>query len=239
VAGEIGRVVHVEAVQGYDLTAAFGRLMATDPGHWVHRLPGGLAHNNLSHSISEITDLLPDDRPAVWATWFGDPARGGLSSELRAYLRGAEASASVLFTSAARPVQRLVRVYGTRRLLEVDFDGRVVRARAPVTAPGAFAKVAVPWREFIASGRAWARNAWRLLRGDLHYFAGMHELIRRFYRSVRDGTDPPVPERDIRRVTAVLDDIFVACRGPAVAPGRDREVVASRPGRPELTEARA
>src|SRR5438132_4622284 len=33
--GELGRVVHIDSVQGYDFSGAFGRLAAGDPDHWV------------------------------------------------------------------------------------------------------------------------------------------------------------------------------------------------------------
>ena len=40
--GQLGTVVHIESVLGYDLSGPFGRLVASNPNHWVRRLPGGL-----------------------------------------------------------------------------------------------------------------------------------------------------------------------------------------------------
>src|SRR5262249_28870706 len=37
--GALGRVVHIDSVQGYDFSGPFGRLVSADPEHWVHRLP--------------------------------------------------------------------------------------------------------------------------------------------------------------------------------------------------------
>jgi predicted dehydrogenase len=211
--GELGEVVHIDSVMGYDLSGPFGRVMFNDPGHWLHRLPGGLFHNNLSHALYKVTAFLPDDRPQVWAIWFGPAGRVGAPTELRVLLRGAEVTANILFTSRARPVQRVVRVYGTRAGAEADFDGRVVRRYGPPGAPGALAKVAVPLRDMAQAARSAARNLWRFARSDLQYFAGMNELFRRFYRAILTGGEPPIPEREIRRVTAIMDDIFAAARG--------------------------
>jgi predicted dehydrogenase len=227
-AGEIGRVIHVDSVMGYDLTGPFGRVLRTDANHWVHRLPGGLFHNNISHAVCKVLDLVPDDRPSVWATWFGGPEHDGTPTELRVLLKWREATAQILFSSAARPVQRVVRVYGTRRMLEVDFDGRLVRVRQPVIAPGAFAKLAVPWRDLRMAARALTRNAWRFFRSDLHYFAGMRRLFAEFYRAIREGSAVPVSPRDVQRVTALMDRIFAVCRGGEPAQPAKKRTAADR-----------
>jgi predicted dehydrogenase len=233
--GALGRVVHVESVQGYDLGGPFGRVLSGEPGHWVHRLPGGLFQNVVSHPLYKITDLLPDAAPQVWAAWF----RGGGSdfpTELRAVLRGAEVTAGLLFSSAARPVQRVVRVYGTRQCVEVDFDGRVLRHGRAATLPGPFAKIQVPFRHLREAARSWGRNVWKFVRCDLHYFAGLNNLLARFYRAIREGGEPPIPYGEIVRVTAIMDEIFASCRrnaaGVGVAGGAatGREVAATAVG---------
>jgi predicted dehydrogenase len=211
-AGELGKVVHIDTVLGYDVSGPFGRVMFNDPAHWVHRLPGGLFHNNLSHALYKITDLLPDDRPAVWSAWFGNTGRTGAPTELRIVLRGREVTGSILFTSAARPVQRITRVYGSREFLEVDFDGRLLRRRTSIGAPGPFAKIAVPLSDLGQAARSLVRNLWRFVRSDLHYFAGMNRLFRLFYQAILTGGAPPIAEEEIRRVTAIMDDVFAAAR---------------------------
>jgi predicted dehydrogenase len=230
--GEVGRVVHVDSVIGYDLSGPFGRVMFSEPEHWLHRLPGGLFHNNISHAICKVVDLISDERPTVWAAWYGESGPDSPPTELRVLLRWPAATANVLFTCAARPLQRLVRVYGTRRTLEVDFDGRLVRTRGPVVAPGPFAKLAIPWQDLKAAARGLTRNAWRFFRSDLHYFAGMNRLVGEFYRSILGRAEIPVPERDVLRVTGVMDQVFAACRGAAKAPrpaaGRERAAVDRR-----------
>lgn len=208
--GELGRVVHVDSVMGYDLSGPFGRVLAGDPDHWVHRLPGGLFQNNISHAVYKITDFLPDERPAVWATWFGAPGR--VPSELRVVLRGAEATAGVLFSSQARPVQRVARVYGTKACVEADLDAQTLRWTRPAGMPGPFGKIQRPWRHLTEAARAWTRSVWRFARSDLHYFAGMNSLFRAFYRAIAAGEPSPTPPGDIRRVTVIMDDIFEACR---------------------------
>jgi predicted dehydrogenase len=214
--GDLGEVVHVDSVMGYDLSGPFGQLMAGDPAHWIHRLPGGLFQNNVSHAVYKVTEFLRDNQPRVWATWFA--TTGSAPTELRVLLRGSEVTANILFSSTARPVQRVVRVYGTRACAEVDFDGRVLRWVRPAGLPGALAKLEMPWRHLSEAGRSLGRQIWRFLRSDLQYFAGMNRLFRAFYRAIATGGQSPTPPGDIRRVTAIMDQIFEVCRQPDADP---------------------
>jgi predicted dehydrogenase len=211
--GELGKVVHVDSEMGYDLSGPFGRLMLSDPGHWINRLPGGLFQNNISHALYKITDLIADERFQISATWFPAAGAVGPPTELRVLLRGTTASATILFGGSARPVRRCVRVFGTRGGLEVDFDGRLLRRMHKLSWPGPFAKIEAPWRQFKEAGRNFFRNLVRFLRSDLQYFAGMNRLILEFYRAIIAGAkEGPIAADEIDRVTAIMDEIFESCR---------------------------
>jgi hypothetical protein len=148
----------------------------------------------------------------VWATWFGASGLAGCPTELRVFLRGATTTGTLLFTSAARGVQRVTRVYGTRQGVEVDLDGQVLRRSPPGRLPGAFGKIEVPFRQLREAGRSLGRNLRRFLRSDLHFFAGMNRLFRLFYQAVREGDAPPIPYAEILRVTDIMDRAFACCR---------------------------
>jgi predicted dehydrogenase len=216
--GDLGRIVHVDSVMAYDLTGPFGTVLATEPDHWVHRLPGGLFQNTISHPLYKITDFLPDEQLRVWATWMGSTPPGGYPTELRVLLQGAETTGSLLFTSAARPLQRVVRLYGTRQCVEVDFDARLLRRYRKTALPGPFGKIEMPARHLKEAARSLTRNLWRFLRSDLHYFAGMKQLFEAFYRAILDGREPPIPYGEILRVTAIMDKIFQCCQSGANVP---------------------
>lgn len=214
--GQIGDLVHVDSVQGYNLAGPFGRTFTTESSHWIHRLPGGLFQNVMSHALYRITDLLPDENPLIQATWFGHAVGGGMPTELRATFRGETVSANLIFTCAARPVQRVARLYGTRGTLEVDLDGRTIRTFRELRMPGPFAKLEAPWR-LLREGAAGIRNStFNFLRGNIHYFAGMNRLFRLFYAAAIAGTTPPIVYSEIRRVTALMDNVFHACDGQQI-----------------------
>jgi predicted dehydrogenase len=212
--GRIGRVVHVDSLQGYDLNSPFGRALTSEPDHWVHRLPGGLFQNVISHALYRITDCLPDANPEVRASAFSATARSASQTELRVMLRGADVTANLMFSSFVRPVQRMARIYGTSGSLEVDLDGRTIRLSSPLTAPGPFAKIQAPARHLVQAAGELGQSLLQLARGGIQYFEGMNQLFTLFYRSIVQGTEAPIPAHEIRRVTAIMDRIFSPERPP-------------------------
>jgi predicted dehydrogenase len=214
--GEIGPVHHVESVLGYPLSGQFGALVASDPLHWVRRLPGGLFHNTISHPLYRITEFLPDPEPIIDAHWF---ARGDTAfpTELRVQLRGREVTGSLVFDTGIAS-QRVTRVYGPRGCLIVDLDAQSVVLHRSPKLPGAFGRIETPWRNWSQSWRGLRRNIGRFVCSDLHYFAGMHGLIEAFYTAILDGSAPPISCAEMRRVTHIMDTIFERCReNPAAA----------------------
>jgi predicted dehydrogenase len=226
-AGELGDVVHADAMMGYNLAGPFGALLMADAGHWIHRLPGGLAQNNLSHPLSLVLPLLGDGAPRVQAFGgrlrpqrFGD-ARDGFQDELRVTLEGARATAGVQFSCAIRPTQLSLLVFGTRRAAFVSLDARTLRLVDGSTVPGPFAKVDWARRDAVAAGRELLRRARDLAFARLHYFEGMKELFEAFYAATAGGGAPPIPIADARRTAEVMDRIFADCRlRDAGAPAR-------------------
>jgi predicted dehydrogenase len=210
-AGEFGQAVHVDSVLGYDLASPFGMQLADDPQHWVHRLPGGLFQNTISHAVYRIAEFVRDERPRVWAHWYESPASPTFPSELRVLLRGERATGSLLFSSVARPVQRVTRLYGTRAAVEINLDAQTVRVERPPALRGPFIKLELSWAQVREARRAWLRNVRRFLRSELHFFSGMHNLLELFYASILQGSEPPIPPTEILRVTAIMDDVFRAC----------------------------
>ncbi|MBX3441530.1 MAG: Gfo/Idh/MocA family oxidoreductase [Planctomyces sp.] len=208
--GELGEVRHVESTLGYPLSGQFGALVASDPRHWVRRLPGGLFHNTISHPLYRITEFLKDDRPQIDARWRTRPGFN-FPTELRVDLQGASVSGTLTFATTIAS-QRITRIYGTTGTLECELDGQIVRRIGPAPAPGAFAKLLTPWRQRREAARTFRRQLGRFARGKIHYFAGLKSLCERFYDAIRTGAAPPIPPAEIVRVTRIMDEIFETAR---------------------------
>ncbi len=208
--GAVGEVRFVESILGYPIDGKFGALVKDDPQHWVRKLPGGLFQNTISHPLYRILDLLPDEQPLLLGNWLRREPYD-FPTELQLGLEGAQVGGSLTFSTRIPP-QRLTRVYGSKGMLAIDFDTQVIRREDRPRLPGAFAKLEAPLKQLGESCGNLARNMWRFAWGDIHYFAGMRTLFERFYRSILFAEATPIPAAEIRRVTAIMDQIFDHCR---------------------------
>lgn len=210
--GCLGDVIHVDSIMGYNVDGPFGRVMLNDSKHWIHRLPGGLLHNNISHAIYKVTDLISNDPESIMGTWRRSSL--GVPIELSAMMQWQKQSAFINFSTQCRPVQRLVRVHGTRSSVEVDFESRTMRKFHVGRFPGPFAKIDVPWLQAWEAATSFFRQAYKFCRSDLQYFAGMNRLFGEFYQAILDGTPAPISPQEVCRVTSIMDDLFAACGKP-------------------------
>jgi predicted dehydrogenase len=210
--GAIGTTTHVEIFQSYDLDGPFGRLLVSDDRHWVRRLPGGLFQNTLPHALSTVAELLPDERPIVSGTSWSRPAYD-FETELQLLVRGEHTTAGLMFVTEPRPAASYVRVYGTSGWLEVDYDARATRLREASALPSLVTKLQAPWASTREAAGTLARNAYRMLRADLHYFAGLHQLCRLFYGAILEGRPSPIEPGHIHRTARLMDAVIDALGG--------------------------
>jgi predicted dehydrogenase len=211
-AGVVGRVTHLEVFQAYDLDGPFGRLLVTDDRHWVRRLPGGLFQNTLPHALATVAETVLDPRPLVSGTsWSRAPY--DFETELQVLVRGEGTTATLTFMTESRPAASYVRVYGTQGWIEVDYDARATRLRRATDLPSLVTKLQAPCATAWESAGTLAHNAYRLLRADLHYFAGMQQLCRLFYGAILDGGRSPIDAGHIHRTSWLMDAVIDALGG--------------------------
>jgi predicted dehydrogenase len=200
----------------------------SDPDHWIHRLPGGLAQNNLSHPLSLVLPLLGEGAPGVIASGrrlrperFGD-ARDRFHDEVRLSLEGQQATAAIQFSCRVRPVQLSLTVYGSRRTALLSTDARTLRLVDGSRLPGPFGKVDWARRDAWAAGRELLSRAEDLARARLHYFEGMRALFRAFYAAAAGAGEPPIPLAEARLAAEIMDQAFAGCRRAERAPEEER-----------------
>jgi predicted dehydrogenase len=224
--GTLGAPVHVESFYGYNLAGPFGSAIMGDAAHWVHRLPGKLAHNNLDHILYKIPEFIPDDRPEeafakdplgplrITASGYvrrekryGD-ARDDLVDELRLVILGGGVSVYGTFSSHIKPTGHFARVYGTKNTLHVDYVMRTVTLDAMSKLPSAIGRLVPAFDQGLQYLREGGKNLSRFARSDFHYFSGMNRLFAMFYESITTGGPLPIPTRDILRIAAIMDEIW-------------------------------
>lgn len=212
--GVLGDPVHVESFYGYNLTGPFGAAIMADSAHWVHRLPGKLFQNNIDHILYRITEFIPDDIPQARAfayrrheKTYGD-IRDELADELRILIQGERTTAYGTFSAHIRPAGNFVRVYGTKNTLHVDYTNRTLVLDSAPTLPSAIGRLLPAFQQSRSYMKEGGKNLTRFLRSDFHFFAGLNQLISRFYESIEQDSEPPISYRDILRIARMMDDIF-------------------------------
>jgi predicted dehydrogenase len=224
--GGLGDPVHAEAFLGYSLASPFGKAVLGDAGHWVHRMPGKLFQNNLDHVLYKLLPFLPDGRPdpeveddplgplrITAQGWirrrerFGD-GRDAMLDELRVQFTGPGASASAWFSSHLRPAAQFTRVYGTRGTALAHQGTGTLTLDSEARLPSALGRLTPAFGQGMQFLREGARNLLRFGRNDFHYFAGMNRLFALFYRSIAEDGPPPIPYRDLLRISGWMDEIW-------------------------------
>ena len=216
--GKLGAIVHIDAAMGYNLKGPFGSIFMGDPQHWLHRLPGGVAQNNISHPISLVLGLMPAGDIQVKALGFRlrceryNDARDAFFDEVRATLVAGHVTSNLVFSCRSRPVQTFVHAYGDRCAAIACLESRTVRVTQGAMMPGPFAKVQWAAQDAREARRELFRNIKNLLKARLHYFAGMESLLRQFYGAIEGKQNMPVAMSEALRVTAVIDAIIHECK---------------------------
>ncbi len=210
----LGEAVHVESVLGYSLSGQFGSCVFADRNHWVHRLPGKLAHNVIDHLLNKIAEFVSDEATIHACAWQrqsnGHPAHSacGLPDELRLMAFDGNRSAYGTFTSHARPIAHLLNVYGTKRTARLDFELGTIALSGTAALPGALGRLSRTFGEGVQCLREGRRNIIRFVRGEYHALAGLTFLINAFYDSVRHDSPVPIPYAEILKVSALTDTVF-------------------------------
>jgi predicted dehydrogenase len=207
--------VHMESYYCYEIArSGYSGALLGDKQHWVRGLPGKLLHNIISHGIARIAEFLTSGSPQVVAYGFTSPflrsmGESDIVDELRVIISDEDrTTAYFTFSSQMRPSLHQFRIYGTKNGLVLDQDQEtLVKLRGsrfksylekfipPVTtAKQSLGNVTTNLRTFLAN--------------DFQMKSGMKYLIESFYRSIVQGTPPPIADREIVLTARIMDAIF-------------------------------
>src|SRR5437667_3182235 len=129
--------------------------------------------------------------------------------ELRVLLRDKHGTTALFcFSTQFKPALNRLRIYGPRNSLMVDIlTGTLVRSLG--TSYKSYLTYFIPplknAREHLRNAQV---NVTNFLRRRLHQDFGMKELIERFYNSIREGGEPPIPYREIILTAQIMEEVF-------------------------------
>ena len=207
--------IHMESYYCYELgDPRYAKAFLSDSNHWLHRLPGKLLHNVISHGIARIVEYLPSDSPEVQATGFTSPALKSLGQvdlvdELRVTITDSDrVTAYFTFSSQMRPSLNLFRLFGSRNGIELNQDHDTIIKLRGKHLPSYAEKFIPPVWFALQQMTNVASNARRFLKNDFHMKSGMKYLIESFYEAIRSGLTPPISSREIVLTAQIMDAIF-------------------------------
>jgi len=212
--GKFGELVHLNAGMGYGLSGPFGKVMMSDPSHWVHKLPGGIPHNNISHPLSLIMGVMKEREIQVNAKGFKwrphrfHDLRDVFSDELRISLYGKSITANIVFSARIRPLELYLDVFGTKCIGRLNIYARTLTFDEGATFPGPFEKVQWSRKALINAKSEFRMNLKNLFKSNIHYFDGMKNLMERFFKAIEHGGEVPVPMSEALWTTGIIDEIF-------------------------------
>jgi predicted dehydrogenase len=211
-----GTPFHIESYYNYDLTDVnYAKVLLSDNKHWVRSLPGKLLQNIISHGIAKIAEFMEDNHPEVIAIGHGSNILKAIQEyeiidELRVLIkdRKNEMTANFIFSSQIKPVLHQLRIYGPNRSLSVDDDNQTLILFNPKSHKSylnQFIPPIVMAKQYMYNS---FRNLYAFIKRDIYQDSGMRCLIRKFYLSILNNTQVPIPYHEILRTTYIMDKIF-------------------------------
>ncbi|MBX3703159.1 MAG: Gfo/Idh/MocA family oxidoreductase [Steroidobacteraceae bacterium] len=192
----VGDVVHVESFFSF---------------RPVRRRIGG---SGLSEPVDQLIDILPHP---VYLLLDALPKAFGAAAELtaldvscagevRAVVRRGGAMGCLTVSLRARPVESWLRVMGTNGMVEADFVlGTIIRHPGPgASAPAVVLK---PFSRAWQTGWGSFKAVLKLIYRRHRSYPGLAELLDEFYRSIREGRDPPTSPSEILDTVRLCEEI--------------------------------
>jgi hypothetical protein len=127
--------------------------------------------------------------------------------ELRFSIKGDQISAHGSFSANSRPVGHVLKVYGTRNTVQVDYANRTVTLDPIQKVPSALGRLLPSFNQSWQYFRQASKNLVLFGKCSFNYFAGMGNLIKLFYDSILSDGPVPISYSDILRVARFMDRI--------------------------------
>jgi len=214
--GRFGDVIHVDVSLCLDLLGPGSRYMDRNVPHPCLALPGGAVADFVTHMASLAWCFVGAHR-RVTTTWSKTTDSPLPVEDLRALVSAERGTATLAFSSRAQPDVFRVRVEGSDMRAEADlFEPRFTLERK-YRGPLALA----PLRNGFARSRAECRAAvgglWRKFSGGPGAYEGLWTLLGEVYEAFQAGSPPPVSDRQILEVNALVAELSQQVASPEYA----------------------
>lgn len=209
--GRIGRIVGVECL--YQTTLDRARLEEPKRPPWLFELPGGPLHNFFTHPLYLVLQFTGPVRGVNIVHRHTGYLPQGLTDHLDLLIDGANCSASVNVSLAAKPAQTLLVIQGEQGRIAVDFDAFQITLERSQARFGSVMRLLRPSLRGIGAVRQTGSAVLKILRKRLVPYAGLKALIDHFYAPPTACGKMPIPPELVLSVACVEEEIV---RSPGV-----------------------
>lgn len=206
--GKAGDIINVESHYGLNTKIdAFRRYPAPNVLPWIYTLPGGVFHDFMAHPLYVMLPYTGKPEEIVVMEKSHGELPQNISDELRMLVRGKKCLGTVVFSFAAKPHLHFLRIYGSKMIINVDFNTMTITSHSESNLPKAAQKATYNLGESRQLFSSTVSNVWNFGRGKLKPYQGMQSLIHQFYDSINGKSEVPVSREDALMVVEAMDEI--------------------------------
>lgn len=215
--GAIGRIIHVESWYGtsYSSDSKSRYLTYAARDNWAYQMPGALYQNFISHPISLLLEAMEGAQVRSVHATFQRVVPHMPTDELRATFGNGAATGMLSMSMAVSPRYLFMNIYGTEGTLRVDFLNKTVFLDKPNSRlPRVIARSMMSFSQAKMLFWGGLKNLFAGVFGKYNLYQGNETLIRLFYKSIIEDTEPPIlPEEGLRSME-IMDRIWAEMAQP-------------------------
>lgn len=206
--GELGEVVHVEVLFCVDLLGEGSRHADPNTPHAFGSMPGGPVADFITH-LAYLAECFVGEFRSVDTSWAKREANSLLRwDEFRALIDAERGTASIGFSARSQPDVFWLRVHGTKLRASASLFEPFFSIEKLHDGPSPL----IPVRNGLSLAAAHARSAlgglWGKLAGRPGTYAGLWELLGRFYAAIETGDAPPISPRQVAAVNRLVWELL-------------------------------
>jgi predicted dehydrogenase/nucleoside-diphosphate-sugar epimerase len=207
--GQVGNIINVESYYGLNTRIdAFRKYPSPNVLPWIYSLAGGVFHDFMAHPLYVALPYTGKPQEIqVMERSYGELPQN-ISDELRILIKGEKAFGVLTFSFAAKPHLHFLRIYGTKMMVNVDFNTMTTTlhplSHLPKAAQKATYNLSASWQLFTNT----VSNVWNFGRGKLRPYQGMKVLIHKYYDAINGKGEVPVSREEALMVVETMDEIF-------------------------------
>ena len=206
--GELGSLMSVDFFQGYGL--APNVRLSDIQNQWFTKLPGGLVQDLAPHGLSFLLKFVGAPRNLKVLVKSSEFLPVSPVDEVRLIMEGERILGTYTISLCTQPFMNHVTLYGSKMTVRVNLDNFTTVVRRDRVANPLLRRCIGGIDEGTQLAVNTLRNTLKFATGKLPRCPDIAELIRRFYRSLREKVPPPVTMEQGREVVRLMGEIIGA-----------------------------